>query len=103
MGEVPGPQGGETVELADGVKMTFVLVPPGKFRMGSPNEEQDYVTKTYLDGKRSPFLDYEALHEVTLTEPVRPGKDRGDAGAVQGTRDGESQARKSGTTCRWRG
>ena len=26
----------ETVEVADGVKMTFVLVPPGKFRMGSP-------------------------------------------------------------------
>jgi formylglycine-generating enzyme required for sulfatase activity len=49
--------------------MTFVLVPPGTFRMGSPAEEQDYLTKTFFDGKRPDWLDNEALHEVTLTEP----------------------------------
>jgi sulfatase modifying factor 1 len=46
----------ETVEIGNGVKMTFVLVPPGKFRMGSPENE----TKHDKD---------EILHEVTLTEP----------------------------------
>jgi formylglycine-generating enzyme required for sulfatase activity/serine/threonine protein kinase len=46
----------ETVPLAGGVEMTFVLVPPGKFRMGSP------------EGEEAPDKD-ETLHEVTLTEP----------------------------------
>jgi formylglycine-generating enzyme required for sulfatase activity len=46
----------ETIEIADGVKMTFVLVPPGKFRMGSPEDEKDRDKD-------------ETLHEVTLTEP----------------------------------
>jgi formylglycine-generating enzyme required for sulfatase activity len=51
----------ETVEIGNGVKMTFVLVPPGKFRMGSPKDEAN----------RS---DEETLHEVTLTEPFYLGK-----------------------------
>ena len=51
----------ETVEVANGVKMTFVLVPPGKFRMGSPADEKER-------------LDDETLHEVTLTEPFDLGK-----------------------------
>jgi formylglycine-generating enzyme required for sulfatase activity len=51
----------ETVEVAAGVKMTFVLIPPGKFRMGSPPEQRE----------RS---DDERLHEVTLTEPFYLGK-----------------------------
>jgi formylglycine-generating enzyme required for sulfatase activity len=59
----------ETIEVADGVKMTFVLVPPGKFLMGSPRAEQDYVTNTYYDGKRPNWLDNETQHTVTLTEP----------------------------------
>jgi formylglycine-generating enzyme required for sulfatase activity len=46
----------ETIEIADGVRMTFVLVPPGKFRMGSPQGEKDRVKD-------------ETLHTVTLTEP----------------------------------
>jgi formylglycine-generating enzyme required for sulfatase activity len=61
----------ETVKLPMGVTMTFVLVPPGKFVMGSPKEEQDWVIKTLFDGKRlaqSNFLDFETQHEVTLTE-----------------------------------
>jgi formylglycine-generating enzyme required for sulfatase activity len=46
----------ETVEIAGGVKMTFVLVPPGRFRIGSPEGEE---------GRSND----ETLHEVTLTEP----------------------------------
>jgi formylglycine-generating enzyme required for sulfatase activity len=56
-----GRQVEETIEIADGVKMTFVLVPPGKFRMGSPEGEKDRGTD-------------ETLHEVTLTEPFDLGK-----------------------------
>jgi formylglycine-generating enzyme required for sulfatase activity len=51
----------ETVEIADGVKMTFVLVPPGKFPMGSPADEKDRDED-------------ETLHTVTLTEPFYLGK-----------------------------
>jgi formylglycine-generating enzyme required for sulfatase activity len=51
----------ETVEVAAGVQMTFMLVPPGKFHMGSPGDEKGH------DGD-------EALHEVTLTEPFDLGK-----------------------------
>lgn len=51
----------EAVELDKGVKMTFVLVSPGKFRMGSPENEKG----------REPD---ETLHEVTLQEPFYLGK-----------------------------
>jgi formylglycine-generating enzyme required for sulfatase activity/predicted Ser/Thr protein kinase len=51
----------EKLEVAAGVNMTFVLIPPGKFRMGSPVDERE----------RS---DDERLHEVTLTEPFYLGK-----------------------------
>jgi formylglycine-generating enzyme required for sulfatase activity len=51
----------ESVEIAGGVKMTFVLVPPGKFRMGSPEGEEGHDKN-------------EDLHEVTLTEPFDLGK-----------------------------
>jgi formylglycine-generating enzyme required for sulfatase activity len=51
-----GRKAEETIEIADGVKMTFVLVPPGKFLMGSPVDEKNRD-------------DDEALHEVRLTEP----------------------------------
>jgi formylglycine-generating enzyme required for sulfatase activity/serine/threonine protein kinase len=50
-----GRQVEETVEIAGRVKMTFVLVPPGRFRMGSPKEEEDRGD--------------EDLHTVVLTEP----------------------------------
>jgi formylglycine-generating enzyme required for sulfatase activity len=51
----------ETVEIAGGVTMTFVLVPPGKFRMGSPEDEKD-------GGGWD-----ERLHTVVLTEPFDLG------------------------------
>jgi formylglycine-generating enzyme required for sulfatase activity len=56
-----GRQVEEEVEIASGVKMKFVLVPPGKFRMGSPEEEQD----------RRPD---EVLHEVAIARPFYLGK-----------------------------
>jgi formylglycine-generating enzyme required for sulfatase activity len=56
-----GRQVEETVELPGGVTMTFVLVPPGKFRMGSPEGETNR-------GKD------ETLHTVVLTDPFDPGK-----------------------------
>jgi formylglycine-generating enzyme required for sulfatase activity len=51
----------KTIEVGGGVKMTFVLVPPGKFRMGSPEDEKEREKG-------------ELLHEVTLTEPFYLGK-----------------------------
>lgn len=45
----------ETVEIGKGVTMTFVLVPPGKFQMGSPADEKERDED-------------ETLHTVTLTE-----------------------------------
>jgi formylglycine-generating enzyme required for sulfatase activity/serine/threonine protein kinase len=55
----------ETVEIAQGVKMEFVLVPPGKFGMGSPNGEKDREGFEWSD---------ETLHTVSLTEPFYLGK-----------------------------
>jgi formylglycine-generating enzyme required for sulfatase activity/serine/threonine protein kinase len=49
------------VEVAKGVTMTFVLVPPGKFLMGSPQDEKFREQN-------------ETLHQVTLTEPFDMGK-----------------------------
>ena len=54
----------ENVEIANGVTMTFVLVPPGKFLMGSPPDER---------GKNGRYPN-ETLHVVTLTEPFDLGK-----------------------------
>jgi formylglycine-generating enzyme required for sulfatase activity len=51
----------ETIDVGSDVKMTFVLIPPGKFRMGSPEGEKGHCED-------------EALHEVTLTEPFDLGK-----------------------------
>jgi formylglycine-generating enzyme required for sulfatase activity/predicted Ser/Thr protein kinase len=56
-------QGEEEDEIAPGVRMTFVLIPPGKFLMGSPENPEEQ--------KRSPD---EVRHEVTLTEPFYLGK-----------------------------
>jgi formylglycine-generating enzyme required for sulfatase activity len=51
----------ETVTLADGVSLTFVLVPPGRFRAGSPPAEE---------GRDAD----EALHTVVLPAPFDLGK-----------------------------
>jgi formylglycine-generating enzyme required for sulfatase activity len=44
------------VDLGGGVKMDFVLIPKGKFKMGSPKEEKDHKAD-------------EVLHEVEITRP----------------------------------
>jgi serine/threonine-protein kinase len=54
----------ENVEIASGVTMTFVLVPPGTFFMGSPPDEE---------GKNGRYPN-ETLHVVTLTEPFDLGR-----------------------------
>jgi eukaryotic-like serine/threonine-protein kinase len=57
----------EDHEVALGVKMKFVLIPPGAFWMGSPKDENT----------RNPHeknFDAEEQHEVTLTEPFYLGK-----------------------------
>ncbi len=52
---------GETREftIAPRVKMVFCWVPPGTAQMGSPQAEQDYLTKTFFEGKRPDWLDTE--------------------------------------------
>src|SRR5262249_19282553 len=62
---------GRQVEEEDdigGVKMKFVLVPPGKFLMGSPKSEIDDLLRQVPDAKREWFAD-EVQHEVTITRP----------------------------------
>jgi formylglycine-generating enzyme len=68
-----GRQVEEADEIAPGVKMEFVLVPPGTFLMGTPQEERDYVGKTFGDGAAD-WAKHEGQHEVTLTKPFWLGK-----------------------------
>jgi formylglycine-generating enzyme required for sulfatase activity len=56
-----GRQVEETVDVGNSVRMTFVLIPPGKFRMGSPANEM------YRNAD-------ETLHTVTLTGPFDMAK-----------------------------
>jgi formylglycine-generating enzyme required for sulfatase activity len=48
------------VEIAKGVMMKFCWVPPGEAQLGSPKEEQDYVVKTFFQGRRPDFMDRES-------------------------------------------
>ncbi len=62
MMEYPIPNAGEEreFEIFDGVKMKFCWIPAGESQLGSPGEEQDYVIKTFLNGRRPEWLDGEA-------------------------------------------
>ena len=51
----------EKTDLGIGIKLDLVLIPAGKFKMGSP-ESEDYR------------MDNETQHEVTLTKPFYMGK-----------------------------
>jgi formylglycine-generating enzyme required for sulfatase activity len=58
----------EELDLGGGVKMQFVLIPPGTFTMGSSKAEVDQVLEEDKTAKREYFAD-EAQHEVTITKP----------------------------------
>jgi formylglycine-generating enzyme required for sulfatase activity len=60
-GSVKTPPKTATVDLGGGVKMEFVLIPRGKFQMGSPEDEKDRA-------------DDEEQHEVVITRPFYLGK-----------------------------
>ena len=51
----------EVSDLGKGVKLEMVLIPAGKFVMGSPKDEKDRFNG-------------ETQHEVTLTKPFYMGK-----------------------------
>jgi formylglycine-generating enzyme required for sulfatase activity len=51
----------EELDLGGGVTMRFILIPPGTFTMGAPEEEKGRY-------------DDEAAHEVTITRPFYLGK-----------------------------
>ena len=57
-----GPKPGEekAYEIAKNVKMTFCWVPAGESPLGSPKAEQEYVTKSFYDGKRPDWMDAES-------------------------------------------
>jgi formylglycine-generating enzyme required for sulfatase activity len=68
----------EEDEIAPGVKMKFVLAPPGRFIMGSPQAERDYIRRAFgepcgafADGTETPHsVDvprpfYLGVHDVT--------------------------------------
>ena len=62
----PKPGEEREFDVGNGVKMRFCWIPGsnGKFKIGSPKAEQDYLVKTNLDGKRWEGLDFENEHEV---------------------------------------
>ncbi len=43
-------------EIFNGVKMKFCWIPAGEAQLGSPEEEQDYITKNFLKGERPYWL-----------------------------------------------
>lgn len=47
-------------EIADNVKMVFCWIPPGEAQLGSPKEEQDYITNTIFDGNPPDWMKDEA-------------------------------------------
>jgi formylglycine-generating enzyme required for sulfatase activity len=63
-----GRQAEEEDEVAPGVRMAFVLVPPGKFLMGSTRGEPGRGAWAGLDPEE------EARHEVQITRPFYLGK-----------------------------
>ncbi len=62
----PRPGEERTFDLGNGVKMRFCWVPSsnGKFKIGSPKAEQEYLVKNQFEGKRPDWLDGENEHEV---------------------------------------
>jgi formylglycine-generating enzyme required for sulfatase activity len=63
----------EEVDLGGGVKMQFVLIPPGTFTMGSSRAEIDQVLQEDRTTSRARFAG-EKQHEVTISRPFYLGK-----------------------------
>jgi formylglycine-generating enzyme required for sulfatase activity len=65
----------EDDEIAPSVKMKFVLVPPGKFLMGSPKPEVDDVFRQAPNANREWYAGQiqNVQHEVTVTRPFYLG------------------------------
>jgi formylglycine-generating enzyme required for sulfatase activity len=63
------------VDLGDGIKMKLVRIEPGKFLMGSPKSEQDYVCDQYppLGKFARGWVAAEKQHEVEITKPFYMG------------------------------
>jgi formylglycine-generating enzyme required for sulfatase activity len=62
------------VDLGGGVGMTFVLVPPGKFLMGTTDEELDALVRLFPKMTKSNCTDETPQHAVTITRPMYVGK-----------------------------
>lgn len=65
-----------SVDLGDGLKMEFVLIPPGKFWMGATAEEHEaYLESLGDEEKRPEFLGWDLpRHEVVLSRPYYVSK-----------------------------
>jgi RNA polymerase sigma factor (sigma-70 family) len=60
------------VDLGGGVKMRFVRIEPGKFTMGSPKSEQDYIRNEFGD-VAGDYAAQEKQHKVEITRPFYMG------------------------------
>ena len=65
------PGKGEVVDLGKDVKLEMVLIPAGKFMMGSKKNPVDPFSNIKVD---QPDMDELPQHEVTLTKPFYMGK-----------------------------
>jgi formylglycine-generating enzyme required for sulfatase activity len=65
-----------TVDLGGGVKLELVLVPPGRFLMGSPQEERDVIFRQYPqeEGRRGAYEAEAPQHKVELTRGFYLGR-----------------------------
>ncbi len=62
------------VDLGGGVKMAFVLIPPGTFTMGSAEADIKAVLAKWPQTKEGWFADERPAHKVTITKGFWMGK-----------------------------
>ena len=62
----PKPGEERVFDVGNGVKMTFCWIPGsnGKFKIGSPKAEQEYLVKNHFEGQRPFWLNRENEYEV---------------------------------------